>query len=166
MVIRLDDNSDFNNQTQDINLMGCWAHVRRKFYEAKHQNPKLTGWLLNQIAKLYVIESKLRDQRADPVQREATRSHQARPIYQRLQKALHLLTKKRKILPQSNLGKAMNYALGQCSKLELYLLDGRVEIDNNLIENGIRPTKLGAKNWLFMESETAGQTNAICVYSH
>ena len=62
---------------------------------------------------------------------------------------------------KSNLGKAIDYALGQWPKLERCFLDGRLEIDNNLIENGIRPTKLGAKNWLFMGSETAGQTNAI-----
>ncbi|NJM37420.1 MAG: IS66 family transposase [Akkermansiaceae bacterium] len=59
------------------------------------------------------------------------------------------------------LGKAIDYTLGQWPKLEACFSNGMLEIDNNLIENGIRPTKLGAKNWLFMGSEAAGQTNAI-----
>ena len=72
-----------------------------------------------------------------------------------------MMEQQRKALPQSPLGKAISYALGQWSKLEKCFLDGRLEIDNNLIENGIRPTKLGAKNWLFMGSAAAGQNNAI-----
>jgi hypothetical protein len=75
------------------------------------------------------------------------RDCQSLPIYRRLGKALLTIRTKRTILPQSTLGKAIDYALGQWSKLEHCFKDGRVEIDNNLIENGIRPTKLGAKNW-------------------
>ena len=108
-----------------------------------------------------MIEAKLRKQRAGPAQRERTRCHQSRPIYQRLGKALRLIKISHKILPKSQLGRAIDYALGQWTKLEPCFRDGRIEIDNNLIENGIRPTKLGAKNWLFMGSERSGQTNAI-----
>jgi hypothetical protein len=75
------------------------------------------------------------------------RDCQSLPIYRRLGKALLTIRTKRTILPQSTLGKAIDYALGQWSKLEHCFKDGRVEIDNNLIEIGIRPTKLGAKNW-------------------
>lgn len=146
---------------EEIELIGCWAHVRRKFYEARDQNPKLSGWLLKQIRNLYAIEAKLRQQRAGPRERERDRAYQSLPIYHRLGKALQLITAKRKILPQSNLGKAIHYTLGQWEKLKGCFTDGQVEIDNNLIENGIRPTKLGAKNWLFMGSEAAGQSNAI-----
>jgi len=146
---------------EEIELIGCWAHVRRKFYEAREQQPKLSGWFLKQIRNLYAIEAKLRQQRAGPRERERVRSHQSLPIYHRLGKALHLITIKRKVLPQSNLGKAIHYTLGQWGKLSGCFTDGQVEIDNNLIENGIRPTKLGAKNWLFMGSEAAGQSNAI-----
>ena len=59
------------------------------------------------------------------------------------------MAKKRTILPQSGLGKAISYALGQWDSLEVYLKDGTIEIDNNLVENAIRPTALGKKNWLF-----------------
>lgn len=68
---------------------------------------------------------------------------------------------RRAILPKSSLGKAVGYALKEWSKLEVYLGDGRVEIDNNLVENAIRPTKLGAKNWLFIGCREAGQRAAI-----
>lgn len=146
-------------QHQNLELIACWAHVRRKFYEAREQKPKLSGWILRQIGHLYHIESKLRKQRAGPRLRAHTRRHQSLPIYRRLGKALLLI--RRKILPKSNLGRAIDYALGQWPRLERCFTDGLLEIDNNLIENGIRPTKLGAKNWLFMGSEEAGQPNAI-----
>ena len=148
-------------ETENIELIACWAHVRRKFFEAKDQQPKLTGWFLNQIKNLYQIEEKLRDKGASPAQREAVRHWQSLPIYRRLGKALWKIKAKRSLLPKSLLGKAIDYALGQWTKLEKCFTDGRLEIDNNLIENGIRPTKLGAKNWLFMGSEEAGQSNAI-----
>ncbi len=68
---------------------------------------------------------------------------------------------KPRYLPQSNLGKAINYAMGQWTDLQVYLYNGSIEIDNNLVENAIRPTKLGAKNWLFFGSEGSGKTSAI-----
>jgi len=151
----------YRKQREDLELIGCWAHVRRKFYEAKDHKPKLTGWFLRQIQNLYHIESQLRQRRVGTAERERVRISQSLPIYRRLGKALLVIRTKRHILPQSNLGKAIDYALGQWPKLQTCFMDGRLEIDNNLIENGIRPTKLGAKNWLFMGSETAGQTNAI-----
>lgn len=150
-----------NQQSREIHLIGCWAHVRRKFFEAKEYKPKLTAWILKQINNLYQIEAELRKNKAGASEREAIRIWKSIPIYKRLGKALRILKMKRKVLPKSNLGMAIDYALGEWSKLELCFRDGRLEIDNNLIENGIRPTKLGAKNWLFMGSATAGKTNAI-----
>jgi transposase len=164
-VLQCDGYKTYQNQRNkhapEIELAGCWAHVRRKFFEAKSNKPKITGWILRQISNLYHIEATLRKNRAGPAEREAVRASQSIPIYKRLGKALQVLKTKRKVLPANNLGTAIDYALGQWSKLELCFKDGRIEIDNNLIENGIRPTKLGAKNWLFMGSAEAGQTNAI-----
>ena len=144
-----------------IRLMGCHAHVRRKFFEAKDQMPGLTAWLLRQIGHLYRIEKELRDQRAGPMLRDAVRASQSRPIHQRLKQAIDRLSRRRSILPQSLLGKAIRYALNQWEPLTVYLGDGRVEIDNNGTENAIRPTKLGAKNWMFIGSGEAGQKTAI-----
>jgi transposase len=102
---------------------------------------------MRQIQHLYRVEARLREQRAGPRLREAVRAHQSRPIVQRLQRAFLRLKSGGKHLPQSLLGIALDYALGQWKTLEVYLADGRVEIDNNLVENAIRPTALG-KNYV------------------
>ena len=81
-------------------------------------------------------------------------------IHRRLKAVIDRLAL-RAILPKSKLGKAIHYATKQWSKMEVYLGDGRIEIDNNLVENAIRPTKLGATNWLFIGCREAGQRAAI-----
>jgi len=144
-----------------ITLAGCWAHARRGFYEAREQTPKATGWVLRQIQNLYRIEAVLREQKAGPILRQALRAHQSRPIVERLKAALVRLKSRGQFLPKSLLGQAIDYALGQWSALEVYLNDGRIEIDNNLVENAIRPTALGKKNWLFIGIADAGQRSAI-----
>jgi len=150
-----------NRRNGAIELAGCWAHVRRKFHEALEQSPKTAGWMMRQIQHLYRVEASLREQRAGPRLRQAVRAHQSRPIVQRLQRALLRLKSGGKHLPQSLLGIALDYALGQWKTLEVYLTDGRVEIDNNLVENAIRPTALGKKNWLFVGEAGAGDRGAI-----
>jgi len=151
----------FANGRNGIELAGCWAHARRKFHEALEQSPKTAGWILRQIQHLYRVEARLREQRAGPRLREAVRAHESRPIVERLERALVRLKRSGKHLPQSLLGNAMDYALGQWRTLDVYLADGRVEIDNNLVENAIRPTALGKKNWLFMGDADAGERGAI-----
>jgi transposase len=118
-----------------ITLAGCWAHVRRKFHEALEQSPRTTAWLLGQIGHLYRIERKLREQRAGPRLRAAIRAWQSRPIQERLRRALMRLKASYRHLPQSLLGRAIDYALTQWHTLGVWLEDGRVEIDNNLVEN-------------------------------
>ena len=143
-----------------IKLMGCHAHVRRKFFEATEQSPRLVAWILRQFSHLYHIETRLRAAKAGPALRQSVRAAESAPIHQRLHKVITLLAKRR-ILPKSKLGKAIQYALRQWPQLELFLGDGRVEIDNNLVENAIRPTKLGAKNWLFLGNVESGKKCAI-----
>lgn len=143
-----------------IVLAGCHAHLRRKFFEAEAQAPRLVAWLLHQIGHLYRIETELREAKAGPALREAVRASQSRMIHRRLKAVIDRLAL-RAILPKSKLGKALRYAVNQWRKLEVYLGDGRIEIDNNLVENAIRPTKLGAKNWLFIGCREAGQKAAI-----
>jgi transposase len=149
-----------------IILAGCWAHVRRGFYEAREQSPKVSGWLLREIQNLYRIESVLRDKKAGPGLREAVRAHQSRPIVERIGLALVRFKTIGRFLPKSLLGEAIDFALGQWSVLQVYLGDGRVEIDNNLVENAIRPTALGKKNWLFVGEADAGQRGAIDPYTY
>jgi transposase len=150
-----------NGRPQTIELAGCWAHVRRKFYEAIETSPKTAGWIVRQIQHLYQVEAGLRGQRAGPRLRAAVRSHQSRPIVERLQRALTKLKTSGRHLPQSPLAGAIEYSLGLWSTLTVYLADGRVEIDNNLVENAIRPTAIGKKNWLFVGDADAGERSAI-----
>jgi len=150
-----------NGRGNAIELAGCWAHVRRRFYEALEQSPRTAGWLVRQIQHLYRIEARLREHRAGPQLCQAMRSSQSRPIVARIQRALVRLKSTGRYLPQSLLAQAIDYALGQWPTLEVYLENGRVEIDNNLVENAIRPTALGKKNWLFIGEANAGQRSAI-----
>ncbi|MDP9115028.1 MAG: IS66 family transposase [Acidobacteriota bacterium] len=146
---------------ETIALAACWAHARRAIYEAKEQAPQQAGWILRQIAHLYRIEEKLRKGHAGPQLRAAVRAHQSRPIHDRLHRLLAKLKVTRRHLPQSLMGKAIDYTLGLWPLLGVYLEDGRVEIDNNLVENAIRPTAIGKKNWLFIGEADAGERGAI-----
>jgi hypothetical protein len=150
-----------NGRSAVVTLAGCWAHVRRKFYEAGETAPQMSGWLLRQIQHLYRVEAELREHRAGPRLRQAMRASQSRPIVERLEKVLLRLKARGRYLPQSGLAQAIDYALGQWPTLNVHLKDGRVEIDNNLVENAIRPTALGKKNWLFIGDAEAGQRSAI-----
>lgn len=116
---------------------------------------------MRQLQQLYLIESRLREAKAGPQLRQAVRAHQSRPIVNRLERVLLRFKSNGRHLPQSPMGSAIDYALGQWSSLQVYLDDGRVEIDNNLVENAIRPTAIGKKNWLFVGEADAGERSAI-----
>ena len=146
---------------EKIVLAGCLAHVRRKFYEARETAPKAAGWFLQHFQNLYALEAKLRNARAGPKLRQAERASLSRPVLARLHRALVRLKTRHRFLPRSLMGQAIDYALGQWPSLLVFLEDGQVEIDNNLIENAIRPTAIGKKNWLFIGQAQAGQRSAI-----
>ena len=146
---------------QQLCFAGCWAHVRRAFFEALDSAPRQAGWILLQIGHLYEIERHLRQARAGPSLREAIRCAQSRPIHERIGRVLKRWHSRRRILPKSSLGKAISYALGQWESLAIYLHDGTIEIDNNCVENAIRPTAIGKKNWLFFGDAQAGERSAI-----
>jgi len=140
-------------------LIGCMAHIRRKFVEAKEQDPRIIGWILNQIGWLYHWEEILRTSRAGPGTRMAMRQSHSLMVMDRLEKVFNKI--QNRYLPQSSMGKAISYALNVWPNMRRYLDFGEVEIDNNLVENTIRPTAIGKKNWLFMGSDQAGSRNAI-----
>jgi transposase len=153
----------FADTREGVELSGCWAHVRRKFFEAAEQRdaPIRAAWVLRQIAQLYGIEKQLRQSRAGPRLREALRQSQSQWIVQRLQRALITFKASGQHLPKSLFGGAIEYALGQWPNLTGWLADGRLEIDNNLVENAIRPTAVGKKNWLFIGAKEAGRHAAV-----
>jgi hypothetical protein len=114
------------------------------------------------MGHLYGVEKFLRDQRAGPRLREAVRTWQAGPVLQRLEKMLRHW--QGQVLPQSLFGKAISYALERWTQLCRYVEHGVAEIDNNLVENAIRPTALGKKNFLFIGHPQAGWRSAV-IYS-
>jgi hypothetical protein len=141
-----------------VERVGCMAHARRGFFEAKEQAPRVAGWILHQIGILYRWEEQLRQSRAGPGSREALRGSHSRMVMDRLKRAFEKLAPR--YLPKSPMGQAISYALNQWPLLERFLEHGEVEIDNTLVENAIRPTAVGKKNWLFFGSEEAGRRNA------
>ena len=142
-----------------ITLAGCWAHARRGFIEARESEPRTVGWLLRQIAALYQIEAHLRACHAGANLREAVRAAHSVPLVRRIGAALRRI--RARYLPQSAMGKAISYTLDQWPALGRFLADAHIEIDNNLVENAIRPTAIGKKNWLFIGAAEAGQRAAI-----
>ena len=102
--------------------------------------------MLIQIAHLYAIERRLRRPRAGPALRDAYRVSQSAPICKRIHRVLQRWYITRRFLPKSTMAQAVSYALGQWESLQVYLREPKIEIDNNLLENAIRPTALG-KNY-------------------
>ncbi len=145
-------------QRGDLTLVGCWAHVRRGFHEALAET-KLAAWFVGQIGQLYAVEKELREQRAGPALRQTMRVCQSQPVLTRLHRAMELI--RRKTLPQGLLGQAIDYTLKRWVALTRFVDDGTLEIDNNLIENAIRPSALGKKNWLFVGHPEAGERSAV-----
>lgn len=135
---------------------GCMAHVRRGFVEAGKVSPldPLPQEILAQIGLLYAVENEARQAALSPSQRLASRQSRSLPVMNALKD--HLWSIRQKTSPGCALAKAIDYALGQWSRLEVYLRDGHIEIDNNWCEGAIRPLALGRKNWLHIGSEDAG----------
>ena len=142
----------------DLTLIGCWAHTRRGFHEALAET-KSAAWFVRQIGLLYAVEKKLREQKARPALRQAMRAWQSQPVLARLHRAMKLI--RSKTLPQGLLGQAIDYALKRWDALTRFIADGTLEIDNNLIENAIRPSALGKKNFLFFGHPDAGERSAV-----
>ena len=166
-IIQCDGWKSYNRFVKDraakghqIQLAGCMAHARRYFYDARAEGED-PAWVLLQMQKLYQIEARLRDCQAGPATIQSERKTHSLPILQQIKTRLDDLVVRRKHLPQSLTGEAITYTLGQWDKLLVFLQDGRVMIDNNLVENTIRPTAIGKKNWLFMGDPKSGARAAL-----
>lgn len=146
---------------------GCWAHARRRFDEARKAQPDTATHAktaLDFIRKLYLIERALwdRDRPLTAAARVAVRQQHSAPIIGHFHAWLEALAPS--VLPESRLGKAVHYALGQWPKLNVFLRDGEVPLDNNRCENAIRPFVIGRKGWLFSDT-VAGATASANLYS-
>lgn len=147
-------------QSADMfNLMACLAHIRRNFCQVIDEGPNPhAAQILQLIARLYQVEARLRENKAGPALREAARASESTMIYHRIGKMMQVMLSHYR--PQTRMSQALVYGLSNWENLGAYLQDGRIEIDNNLAENAVRPTKLGHKNWLFFGSKEAGHQGA------
>lgn len=143
-------------------MLGCWAHARRKFDEALQDNKKLATEALLQIQSLYAVEREADEMGATVDERKELRRTKAYPILVAFEKWLYANYDKTN--PQGRLAKAIAYTYSIYPKLSRYHLDGRYRIDNNLVENAIRPLAIGRKNYLFCGNEEAA-VRAAMVYS-
>ncbi|MDF1561368.1 MAG: IS66 family transposase [Bacteroidales bacterium] len=143
-------------------LLSCWAHARRKFNEALKEDQSGATYALEQISLLYGVESMAEDQELDYQQRAELRSRLAYPILLGFEK--WIVSYMPKALPKGRMSQALTYTYSLFHRLSRYHLDGRYKIDNNLVENTIRPLALGRKNYMFCGNHDAAE-NAAIMYS-
>jgi transposase len=143
-------------------LLGCWAHARRKFWEARGNDQTRADYALQQIQLLYDVERQADDANLSHEARAELRARLAYPILVRFEK--WLVAEYPKILKSSPIAKAIRYTYQRFDKLSRYHLDGRYRPDNNLAENSVRPIALGRKNYLFCGNDDAAEDAAI-IYS-
>jgi len=146
-------------QREDIIPLGCWAHVKNKFEDAKAIGDKQARQFVILINILYRIEHRIAKlpQEMPDAQKLALRQKRAR----RVMKRFFDKVKSTHALPKSTLGKALNYAANHEQPLKNYLLDLRFKPDNNVAERAIRPVCIGRRNFLFVGSKRGGETAAI-----
>jgi len=142
---------------EKVQHLACWAHVRRKFEKALESNRALAEHVLLEIQKLYAIEREAKELEAS--QRKTMRLEKSLPIINDLGKWFY--TQKQEVLPKSPFGQALEYTIPLWESLLNYLHDGNLHIDNNLIENTIRPVALGRKNYLFAGSHKGAKRSAM-----
>lgn len=154
---------DFLDQRPDIIHVGCWAHARRKFMDAKKtSSSKKSGSYdkaLSFIKRLYALEKVARQKEMSEDQVYEWRQKQAKPILQKFK--IWLIKRSSQVVPKSLLGQAISYCLAQWHRLENYIKDGHAGIDNNVAENAIRPFVVGRKNWLFSGTTEGAKASAV-----
>jgi hypothetical protein len=144
---------------KEISQLACFARVRRKFFESQGGDKKRASWMLKRIRYLYLIERKGCRKGVSFEERYELRQKYAKPHLALMHK--WLLDNQFKTLPKSKIGKAISYTLGLWKRLIHYIEDGQLEIDNNLVENSIRPVALGRKNYLFAGSHNGAEWAAV-----
>ena len=140
---------------EGITLIGCIAHSRRKFHNALGNAEQLAKAALEQFKEIYVIERKYRQNKITAIERRDQINEKLEGLKKWVEE------KYPSTLPKSDIHKAMKYFLNQWHKLKNVTLDPRVRIDNNIVENRIRPLALGRKNYLFAGNHNAAQRIAM-----
>jgi transposase len=145
-----------------VTLLHCMAHARRKFDEAKDNDKDRAEYVLTEIQKLYAVERHAKTEGLSSEQIFTLRQEQCIPILLQLKE--WMLENYKAVVPQSTIGRAIHYSLQRWDKLMLYTTNGKLEIDNNMVENAIRPVAIGRKNYLFAGSHN-GARRAAMLYS-
>jgi transposase len=163
-VVQTDGYAGYNflDRWEDVLHVACWAHVRRKFYEAKKasasKKPGSADKALAMIGRLYQLERQAKMAGLDAEDLKKMRQQKGKPIVNDMGKWLE--KRQSQIPPKSLLGKAINYSLNQWPRLIGYLENGFAGIDNNMAENAIRPFVIGRKNWLFSGTPKGARSSA------
>jgi transposase len=152
---------DFDKRA-DITLIHCMAHARRKFNDALQNDKAMAEYALSMFQKLYAIERRVKDEELSAEAILQLRQQEAVPILKQLKE--WMTQEYTKVLPKSPIGQAIAYSLPRWNKLSTYASDPILNIDNNPVENAIRPVAIGRKNYLFAGSHDAAQRAAM-VYS-
>lgn len=155
---------DIFEKNKAIILLACMAHARRMFIEAQDNDGARAEYVLDEMQKLYAIEKEIKELSSE--ERKNVRQQKAVPILKSLHQWMKneytkSLAKENDIQAGSNIYKALAYSLERWEKLSRYTEDGILHIDNNLIENSIRPIKLGVKNYLFFGSHESATRSAL-----
>jgi transposase len=155
-ILQSDGYAAYDELGAGIVHAGCWAHARRKFFEAVKLNPndKTSIELVAQINELFGVDAQAREEVLNEASRHALRLEKSKPILEELKKKIE--SARGWALPQSALAKACNYCLGQWVRLVRFLDHPQLELSNNLAENSMRPIALGRKNWIHLGSKEAG----------
>ena len=148
----------FENQKGKI-MLGCWSHARRKFFDALQDNEQLANYAIDKIRLLYEIESEAEENNLSFEERQKLRNDKSWPILEEFEDWLQ--KKYVTVLPKSIIGKAIAYTYSIYPKLVRYIMDGRYQLDNNLVENAIRILAVGRKNYMFCGNNEAAIKAAI-----
>jgi transposase len=142
-----------------VTAVACWAHARRKFFEAQSSDLMRSTVVLAYVHLLYEVEHDARDQSLKADERRARRQTKSKPILADIK--AYLERERPKVLPKSPEGQAISYTLSNWAALERYSEDGDLEIDNNRAERSLRGVAVGRKNWMFFGSDNGGRTAAL-----
>jgi len=147
------------DKKEGITLINCMAHARRMFHEALQNDEARASYALEQIARLYTIERICKEQPLNYAETAEARRQKSVPLLESL--GQWMKEQYMEVAPKSAIGKALAYSLERWTRLSLYTKDGMLSIDNNAVENSIRPVAIGRKNYLFAGSHEAAQRSAM-----
>jgi hypothetical protein len=149
----------YADEARDVTEVACWAHARRKFYEAQSSDLMRSMIMLAYVRLLYDVEREAKDHKWTGEARRALRQNKSMPVLADIE--AYLRREQPQVLPKSPIAEAIGYALNNWPALLRYCEDGDLEIDNNGAERSLRCIAVGRRNWMFYGSDNGGHTAAV-----